>query len=653
MSLDNPLLAENTGLENEAGSDLDEAVRLYDYVNQRESGDGVTLFWDNHVTPVTSAELQELYNADDNGQLREAFGSFDNYLSYMDERQDLLDAGELRSDWWASDEALVDINNLNTIDDRAMEQDIRNAGAAYAEQAYNEQADALSSLYSKYTGEDLTRYNNDGDKYQWNGASFVKTSKFDDSFNVQNQLIHPLIMSVIGAGIGSAVGTGINAAGKAIVGTGGWTGPMASIVSGTAAGTGGAIGSNQGYRSPDFNPNVIVNLAGSDSNPSTPIQTDKTLEQDYGAGDNTTVYTIGTLPAGYIYNEIRGVVINEATGEEYKVHWSPYGDRVWLPSNDKDKGGGGGDTDASADDSSDGGGTDVDNGTTSPIVTGGNDDIRAGDIIGRQIHEAILRAEDPEARARLIEEWERYTGETYSDDYYSSVEPVNEKTAIGHVWVPGMAGEDGYWMAVYDEDEIPDDGVYQQGSEKPEAAYGDWALYCSLYPDDPACAANGYVTGGGNKGDNSASGGKDGTGPVKGSKEYCELYPNDPDCKADNKDGNTVVHVLGGGTVVGTNNTGGTGGGTNGGNGPGNGPGSGPGEGGDGGGDGGSGGDLVLAGGSSTPKWSPLFPGTKFRKFNKRQPAGMMGQLQSPVFQQQDFTNDRMSLLSSIAKDLA
>ena len=40
-----------------------------------------------------------------------AFGSFDNYMAYMDERQDLIDAGELKSSWWASQDTVIDVAN--------------------------------------------------------------------------------------------------------------------------------------------------------------------------------------------------------------------------------------------------------------------------------------------------------------------------------------------------------------------------------------------------------------------------------------------------------------------------------------------------------------------------------------------------------------
>jgi hypothetical protein len=90
--------------------------------------------------------------------------------------------------------------------------------------------------------------------------------------------------------------------------------------------------------------------------------------------------------------------------------------------------------------------------------------------------------------------------------------------------------------------------------------------------------------------------------------------------------------------------------GTGNGNGNGNGDGNGDGNGGDGG-DGGNGDGAVAKsgrGGSNT-KWSPLFPGTQFRRFDKRARQGMMQMAQTP-----NFTADssRQNLYAGMFSDL-
>jgi len=157
--------------------------RIYDYTNQRETGDASNLYWGNFSKQLTESQLRSEFNASDNGQLRAAFGSFDNYLAYMNERQDLIDAGQLKADWWDTGVALIDPTTLGReagMDDKALENTIIQAGAAEGEKGYSAQAGQMYTLYQKYTGNSGPWYNKDGDKFEWNGSSFVKTAKVDD-----------------------------------------------------------------------------------------------------------------------------------------------------------------------------------------------------------------------------------------------------------------------------------------------------------------------------------------------------------------------------------------------------------------------------------------------------------------------------------------
>jgi hypothetical protein len=170
-----------------------EEDRLYDYTNQRETGEEHNLYWNNFSKKLTKDQLREQFNAKDNGQLRAAFGDFDNYLAYMDERQNFIDVGLLKADWWDTGVALIDPENVDrelAMDDKALEQSIIDRGVDLATGAYNDQAAILLSLYTKYTGiEGNSWYNSDGDRFEWNGTSYVKTNKIDDSFNVNDTIL--------------------------------------------------------------------------------------------------------------------------------------------------------------------------------------------------------------------------------------------------------------------------------------------------------------------------------------------------------------------------------------------------------------------------------------------------------------------------------
>jgi hypothetical protein len=137
--------------------------------------------------------------------------------------------------------------------------------------------------------------------------------------------------------------------------------------------------------------------------------------------------------------------------------------------------------------------------------------------------------------------------------------------------------------------------------------------------------------------------------------------PNDGDpCEVDGKQGKYQDGVC----VISTNpvnpgvidltgasdwGDGGTGGGTGGGNGPGDGPGNGPGNGGNGPGLG----DVGARKGSSNPTWSPIPPGYKFRRFQKRQGIGAnVPMLNQSLFKGPDLSPMRQGLLTSMQNDL-
>lgn len=185
--LDNELLSEggfdNALLENSVTAQST-AGRVYDYTNDRERTQdqqmGINMFYQNYSSKVTEDELRAIFNSENNGQLQRVFGSFDNYLAYMDERQDLIDAGVLDADWWSPDEALFDPSTLPPElvgDDQALEEYIRDLQVQAAQQGYQEQAILRETLLYKYTGiGGSTTWNQDGDKFEWNGTSWVQTS---------------------------------------------------------------------------------------------------------------------------------------------------------------------------------------------------------------------------------------------------------------------------------------------------------------------------------------------------------------------------------------------------------------------------------------------------------------------------------------------
>jgi hypothetical protein len=205
--------------------DIDTGERLYDYTNQREDGGSQNLYWNNYTRQVTASELEELYNAPDNSRVREAFGTFDNYMAYMDERQDLIEEGEYKADWWDTGVALIDPESLGReggMDDRALEGSIIDEGVNQAQQGYQEQEDVFTNLYEKYTGESVVKYLDNGAKYEWNGTSFVMTQ----------EAYGPHVGSIVGSVIPAIViSAGLGPAGANVFGAGAGAGASRGAIS--------------------------------------------------------------------------------------------------------------------------------------------------------------------------------------------------------------------------------------------------------------------------------------------------------------------------------------------------------------------------------------------------------------------------------------
>lgn len=79
------------------GSVPDGNDRLYSFT-QSIGGSGRGAVYNAEGLEVTESELRQYF--EDNAQTQEMFGDFDNYMAYMNERQDLIDSGEYSPDFW-------------------------------------------------------------------------------------------------------------------------------------------------------------------------------------------------------------------------------------------------------------------------------------------------------------------------------------------------------------------------------------------------------------------------------------------------------------------------------------------------------------------------------------------------------------------------
>lgn len=229
---------------------------MFTFIEGRERVDGdASSFLYNQVSQpeqVSIDDLRAYYNDPQKvNRLPEVFGTFDNYLAYMQEREELLRAGEYDIGNWGdareglSQEQLMIlegedlfIDPTTGVDRTSAERNKRYAQRSAYERWIN--SDANKALMEKY-GVAPVVYSDSGDKFEWNGTAYVKTQDvrnpgFGDYFKAG-------VLAVMGAGIGSAVSTALFGTGAAAGGAGAaasGAGTAAGTTAGTAAGTAAA-----------------------------------------------------------------------------------------------------------------------------------------------------------------------------------------------------------------------------------------------------------------------------------------------------------------------------------------------------------------------------------------------------------------------------
>lgn len=141
------------------------------------------------VQQVTVDELRDYFESDDVNRLREMFGTFDNYLAYMTEREQLLQSGDLTVGNWSEADAgftedqemILEGDADLTIDPSDPGQNLENLRrqqTSTQQGAYRNwlNSEANQALLQKY-GVQSTVYSESGDKFQWNGSAYVKVEE--------------------------------------------------------------------------------------------------------------------------------------------------------------------------------------------------------------------------------------------------------------------------------------------------------------------------------------------------------------------------------------------------------------------------------------------------------------------------------------------
>jgi hypothetical protein len=248
----------------------------YHYITQRTTGDSQGLYggitregedYGNEIQFLDKAGLEAAFNAENNDELRAQFGDFNNYLNYMDERQALINSGAVDPNWMKGQGREGNVYNpsLGLTDEERTQQmfsgyfaedkpDFSNMSeaelVAYAQQnpidlmgrdrswqpdvkgQYNEYMSnpEIAALNEKY-GLNTTMSNKEGDQYEWNGTSYVKTYKEPkpSEFGMGLKIVGGVAAGILTGGAASAA-----------LGAGGFGGAVASSL-GLAPSTVGAM----------------------------------------------------------------------------------------------------------------------------------------------------------------------------------------------------------------------------------------------------------------------------------------------------------------------------------------------------------------------------------------------------------------------------
>lgn len=174
-----------------------EGVTTFTFFEGVELGDANPdfLYKRGDATQVTESELREYFNDEGSRMLQQAFGDFDNYLAYMTEREGLIQAGDYDVGNWDEYTGGLTEDELMILEGEDLTQYGDDAQSDYTE-LYGQQMQEQSSAYDRWVNSEAnqallekygvgsTIYNQDGDKYEWNGSAYVKTVKVDDHAGV-------------------------------------------------------------------------------------------------------------------------------------------------------------------------------------------------------------------------------------------------------------------------------------------------------------------------------------------------------------------------------------------------------------------------------------------------------------------------------------
>lgn len=213
-----------------------EAEMTFTFVEGKERGNAAQNYLygqEGEVQQLTVSELRDYFESDKVNRLPEVFGTFDNYLAYMTEREQLIQSGDYDTGSWAEadtgftqDQEMLLAGEDLTIDPSDPMQDpaqLERMQTQTQAAAYNNwiNSDANQALLQKY-GVNPVVYSNSGDKFAWNGSAYVKVVDEDHAGVGDFVKIGLAIAAGVATGgaASSALSSALGATGSAAVGAG-------------------------------------------------------------------------------------------------------------------------------------------------------------------------------------------------------------------------------------------------------------------------------------------------------------------------------------------------------------------------------------------------------------------------------------------------
>ena len=153
---------------------------------ERGNASPTSLYGSRESEQLTESELREYFEGDTVNRLPEVFGTFDNYLAYMTEREQLIQSGDYDVGNWDEYTGGLTEDEIMILEGEDLTQYGDDASSTYEElygertqnqsAAYNNwvNSEANQALLQKYGVKD-TVYSSTGDKFRWNGTAYVKT----------------------------------------------------------------------------------------------------------------------------------------------------------------------------------------------------------------------------------------------------------------------------------------------------------------------------------------------------------------------------------------------------------------------------------------------------------------------------------------------